>query len=208
MALRCSQRMFVSRSFSTPSIPQLSTIGWDPLSVITYPGSRALELCRPDSGNTITEPILNTIKSKMDLYSEIETITAVMITSMSPHFFSSGLETRFLEDKQRRKQFISKANQTSEMFGKSDKETVGIFSGDIDSTVFGVFATAKHRLGTDSTKFRVKDLLEGRLPIGGGIGHHLAGTSPKGFAVRFFYQKKNSSNQISLCLFYPMCFHS
>lgn len=182
--LRCGQRLLAVRSLSTPSIPQLSTTGWDPLSVITYPGSRALELCRPDSGNTITESILQTIKSKMELYSEIETISAVMVTSMSPEFFSSGLQSRFLEDRTTRKQFVSTANELSELFGNSDKETVGVFSGEIDSTVFGIFATAKHRLGTDSTRFRMSDLLNGRLPIGGGIAHHLANTSPQGYAVR------------------------
>lgn len=155
----------------------------DPVKVITYPGSRVLEFTRPECGNVLTESVLNTVKTKLQLYSELPNVNVVLFTSSSTEFFSSGLETRFLDEKERRKQLIQAATEASTLIAKADKETIAVVSGDVDASVFGVLATAKYRLGTETTKFSVRDLLEGRLPIGGGITHHLISTGEHGLAV-------------------------
>ena len=157
----------------------------EPITMLTYPGSRVLQLSRPESGNVVTENILNTIKSKLDLYEGLPTVTCVFFTSQSTEFFSSGLETRLLDEKNRRKQLITVANQVSDTLVRSTKETIAICGGDVDSSVFGVLANSKFRLGTETTRFQMRDLLEGRLPLGGAIAHHIGKTSDKGYAVRF-----------------------
>jgi len=155
----------------------------DPLHVVVYPGSRVLQLNRPESGNIMTDSLLNTIKDRLTLYSDLHTVSCVLMTSSSTEFFSKGLETKYLDDSESRKQLISKANDVSMTLKSLEKETISLVGGDIDSCVFGVLATAKFRVGTETTMLRMNDLLEGRLPLGGGIAYHLAKTSGDGVAL-------------------------
>lgn len=154
-----------------------------PVNLVNYSGSRVLELSRAESGNIVTEGILGTLKYRFGVMSEIPTIQTVIISSSSPELFSNGLGLRFIDDKKQRKEFVTQAHEISQSFGDLDKETIAIYSGDVDACSFGLFATAKFRLGTDSTSFKLLDLLEGRLPLGGGIAHHLAHSTEKGYAV-------------------------
>lgn len=152
--------------------------------MVNYSGSRVLELSRADSGNIVTEGILGTLKYRLGVMSEIPTIQTVIVSSANPELFSNGLGLRFIDDKKQRKEFVKQAHEISQSFGSLDKETIAIYSGEVDACSFGLFATAKFRLGTDSTSFKLSDLLEGRLPLGGGIAHHLAHSTDKGYAVR------------------------
>jgi enoyl-CoA hydratase/carnithine racemase len=143
-----------------------------------------LDLIRPDSGNVITQSMLGFVKRKVELYDTLPHIDLVIFTSRSSEFFSSGLETRFLDERQRRQNLLQAAADASVAIGKSEKESVAIVGGDIDASTFGVLATAKWRLGTDQTRLNMRDLAEGRLPLGGGIAHHLIKTGEHGLAVR------------------------
>lgn len=178
-------KRLVNRAATSWRLRALSSaeMAQDPVKVITYPGSRVLEFTRPESGNVLTESVLNTVKTKLQLYSELPNVNVVLFTSSSTEFFSSGLETRFLDEKERRKQLVQAATEASTLIAQADKETIAVVSGDVDASVFGVLATAKYRLGTETTKFSVRDLLDGRLPIGGGITHHLISTGEHGLAV-------------------------
>ena len=154
-----------------------------PLHLLNYSGSRVLELSRVDSGNIVTEGILGSLQYRFDIMRDIPTIEAVIVASAHPNLFSNGLELKHLDDKNQRKEYISRAHEASSTFGDLNKETIALYSGDVDACTFGLFATAKYRLGTDSTSFQMKDLLEGRLPLGGSIAHHLAHCTEKGYAV-------------------------
>lgn len=153
------------------------------LTVLKYPGLRALHLTQPERGNVITESMLTTIKDKLTLYAGLPTVTAIVFSSSSPDFFSSGLETRLLDEKSRRKQLLATANEASALLKATDRETIALVNGEVDSVVFGVLATAKFRVGTETTKFQVTDLRDGRLPLGGGLAHHLIKSSEHGLAV-------------------------
>ncbi len=142
-----------------------------------------MEFARPESGNVITENMLGTIKNKLQLYTDLPTVSCVFFTSSSSDFFSNGLETRFLDEKVRRKQLLSASNEVAALIAKSDKETVAVFNGHVDSCVFGLLSASKFRVGTETTKFQVQDLFDGRLPLGGGIAHRLVSTSKHGLAV-------------------------
>jgi enoyl-CoA hydratase/carnithine racemase len=144
--------------------------------------------------------MLTTIKDKLTLYAGLPTVTAIVFSSSSPDFFSSGLETRLLDEKSRRKQLLAAANETSALLKATDRETIALVNGEVDSVVFGVLATAKFRVGTETTKFQVTDLRDGRLPLGGGLAHHLIKSSEHGLAV-------GSSNFSCLSRVAKYCFY-
>lgn len=155
-----------------------------PVHMLNYSGSRVIELSRVDSGNIVTGGILGSLQYRFDIMRDIPTIEAIIVASAHPNLFSNGLELKHLDDKEQRKEYISRAHEASLTFGALDKETIALYSGAVDACTFGLFATAKYRLGTDNTSFQMRDLLEGRLPLGGGIAHHLAHSTEKGYAVR------------------------
>lgn len=153
-----------------------STIVGQPLQVVASPGSRVLELSNPESGNKITESLCATMMNKLEHLEDNKTVAAVFIASYSPDYFSSGLETP---------EVIASANKLSAKLSNFKKQTVAVFSGEVNASSYGVFAGCTFRLGTPSTKFSIDSLMSSEtLPRGGGLAYHLARSSVNGVAVR------------------------
>lgn len=156
------------------------------LHITKYPGSRVLELSRPNEGNLITNNLIEFIKNRVSLYAGNHTIGAIIFSSESQDIFSLGLEIKQLSEKESRKQLLQSANELAHNISQLKVATVAVFGGEVDSTAFGVFGSARFRLGTQTTKFQVRDLLQGRLPLGGALASQLSKTSKYGYAVRIY----------------------
>eukprot|EP00600_Ochromonadales_sp_CCMP1393_P006605 CAMPEP_0174958028 /NCGR_PEP_ID=MMETSP0004_2-20121128/2400_1 /TAXON_ID=420556 /ORGANISM="Ochromonas sp., Strain CCMP1393" /LENGTH=352 /DNA_ID=CAMNT_0016206203 /DNA_START=188 /DNA_END=1246 /DNA_ORIENTATION=+ len=129
----------------------------------------------PTQGNLINEQILSTVGNKLQLFQDNQTISALFVASQSPDIFSLGLAMKQLPEKARRKSLIAATNSISNSISTCDKECIVVYSGEVAGTAYATFATSKYKLGTASTKLHVRDLLDdGRLPLGGGLAHHLA----------------------------------
>ena len=154
-----------------------------PVNTLNYGGSRVIELHRVSSGNILTEGILGSLKARFHAMGPLPSIQSIVVSSASPDMFSNGLELKHIDDKEKREKYVDAVNAVSQSFQDLDKETIALYSGLVDASAFGVFAKAKFRLATENTQFRLGDLLEGRLPLGGAIAHHLAHTIPTEYGV-------------------------
>ena len=143
-------------------------------------------MSHPKDGNLITESLMDDTKRLMDVYLNNPVIQVLFFTSSDSEFFSDGLESKQFADKARRQRGVAAANEMSRVWTASDKTTIAVYGGDVESSGFGIFAGSDYRLGTASTRFRIADMLPeggGQLPVGGGLAHYLAATSDKGYAV-------------------------
>jgi hypothetical protein len=177
------------------------------VTVTDYIGSRAVELARPESGNLLTVPVLEQLKAKLDLYKNIHTIRAIFITSSSVDTFSNGLAIESGMDKTAKRAVIEAANTVAQTVSNLDRSTIGVFHGDVDSRAFAMLATSRFKLGSGSTQLRVNDLLEHRLPLGGGLAYHLAKTGNNGYAVRrSFFDCLKGTKFLMLCcpVYFPL----
>ena len=60
------------------------------LFVKKYPGSRVLEMVSGQTNNVYNQMLFNDIKSKLNIYKSNKSISAIVIKSSDPKFFSSG----------------------------------------------------------------------------------------------------------------------
>lgn len=120
---------------------QLKNDSLSPVLMLSCPGSRVLELSRPQEGNYLTKDVINTFIQKLNLCSNNDAIAAAFITSYDPRFFSNGLLID--NDSANYEAFIEHANEMATVLAGLNKETVAVFSGELSGTAFGVFAGCK-----------------------------------------------------------------
>ncbi len=167
---------------------------------MSCPGSRVLELTRPNDGNYLNDEVISALQQNIKLYENNNSVAALFVTSYSPDIFSKGL---FCEDNTEIAMFLERANNLSLALGRLQKETVAVFSGEVVGTAFSLFAGCKvrkflhtfgtsslniyleqYRLGTGLTSFSLRVFERGEIPLGCGLAHHLVRGSPEGVAVR------------------------
>lgn len=121
---------------------QLKNDSLSPVFMLSCPGSRVLELSRPQEGNYLTKDVISTFIQKLNLCSNNDAIAAALITSYDPELFSHGLHVDD-NDSANFAAFIEHANEMATVLAGLNKETVAVFSGELSGTAFGVFAGCK-----------------------------------------------------------------
>lgn len=163
---------FVRNEFSPQRFSAFSTflsqqLQSDPIFVSVSPGARTLELRTSESGNMLTTEVMNTIQRKLEMYEANTIIGAMIITSENPDLFSNGLDNNEVENSEKKRR-IAAASKLSSYISSMDKAVIAVYSGSVAASAYSVFASARYRLGTPSTKFRIEeDLSRGNLPLGG-----------------------------------------
>jgi hypothetical protein len=62
-----------------------------PFQVLTFPGIRAVEFAKPESGNYINTALMNGINNQIELYRGNVAANVVFLASKSLYFFSNGI---------------------------------------------------------------------------------------------------------------------
>lgn len=142
------------------------------------PGSRCLQLSRPQSGNLLTLECMGRTQDLLKLYEDNTDVKVIFFSSVDTSLFSEGLDRdEILLD------WSSVATNISDVARKIetyDKPTVSVLSGSLSGTALGLYACADHRLMTPQTEFTLDELHRGYLPLG--LASHLVHGCPEGMA--------------------------
>ena len=113
----------------------------DPLMVIAAPGSRVLELSRPDRGNILTRQLTSILSKKLVSLETNTAVNIVFIASRSPDMFSLGFGSH--SSKADAIEKMTSLNKLALTLKKFKKPAVSVIGGQISGSAFGALMGAK-----------------------------------------------------------------
>eukprot|EP01036_Dinobryon_divergens_P028510 gene28510-37464_t len=140
----------------------------EPISIVQHAGSRIF-LLKSTPQSLLSSAQLLTIQNKIYNYEENHIVGAYLVSSESTEFFSLGVDYT-----KQGEEILDAVSSLAQLLTGLQTAGVVTYAGKLTGTAYSTFANMQYRCGTQTTKFSIPDLLEGRLPLGGSLGHHLA----------------------------------
>ena len=147
---------------------QSSLIDGESYRVQLGEGIRTIELMKSSSKNLIDRNLALDLTSKLNLFSNSDTIECITFATEDQYVFSNGIDEddltvrgiTLLNDIKTLVTTIDKANN------HDNKVTVSVLEGTFSGSGLGIFSASKFKLATDTSKLKIDELYRGYLPIG------------------------------------------
>lgn len=142
------------------------------VQVLNSSGVRAVELCRPDTGNYLTTSVTKTLIKKIEDFEKNWVANAIFLGSKSLFLFSGGVHTTdFLQQQQEGVDGEGRQLDTAIQVCASrvldfPKHMISLYGGFITGTPFGMLLGSHYRLGTPSLLLCLTEPTRGQVPLG------------------------------------------
>jgi enoyl-CoA hydratase/carnithine racemase len=138
------------------------------VQVINSTGVRAVEFCRPDTGNYLTTSVVQNLVKKIDDFEDNWVANAIFLGSQSLYFFSAGVhESDFLQTETEGRELDKSIQVCASRVLDFPNHLISLYGGFITGTPFGMLLGSHYRLGTPSLLLCLNEPCRGQLPLGG-----------------------------------------
>eukprot|EP00981_Chlorochromonas_danica_P009005 scaffold2414_cov164-Ochromonas_danica.AAC.4 len=144
------------------------------LAVEAHPGSRLYTITQPKDSSIVST--LELLGQKLLNVTENDTVNAVVLKIDDLDLFSSASSLAAYGGSQQTTQFLQACkavNSIPDALKSTNKNVVSIFNGYVSNAGFSTFYSSKYRVGTRSTRFQLKGLADGVLPVGAHLVHRI-----------------------------------